>query len=114
MESLIITLIILILLFIISAIPLYLAVKILGGKTNIVKTVFVMILAGIATAIISAIFPFGGIIAFIVLIWIYHEMFRLKWLKALIAWFLQLVFMILLGALAVVLGVGSLASLFMF
>jgi hypothetical protein len=111
-DALIISILVIILLFVISALPLYLAVKVLGGKTNIIKTILVMIVAGILTAIITAIFPFGGIIAFILLIWIYHEMFRLKWIKALIAWVLQLIFIFLLGALFVILGVGSLASMF--
>ena len=98
---LIITLIAGILAFVITSLPLYFAVKFLGGKTTIFKTVFINIIAGIVVSAVQYFFlVYGSIIAFIVLIWIYHEAFRLKWFKALLAWVLQLIFLVLLYTLA--------------
>ena len=105
MEEIIITTLVIILIFLISALPLHISVKILGGRTNILKSFLVTFGAGIIAAILAAILPFGTIIALFVLIWIYREMFRLKWIKAIIAWILQMIFIFLLGALATILGI---------
>lgn len=95
--SLLITFLILILVFLISAIPLYLSVKFLGGKTTLLKTALVSLLAAIVVAVVNNYFKvFGGIIAFILMIWIYREMFKLKWIKALLAWALQFVILFIL------------------
>jgi len=75
-----------ILIFIISSIPLNIAVKILGGRTNLLKTALISLIAGIIIGFI----PYA-IIGFIILIWIYHEVFRLKWFKAFFAWLLQFI-----------------------
>jgi len=86
-------LIIEIILFILSAIPLHFAVKLLGGKTGLIKTAFISFIVGIVVATINTIFKnWGWLIGFFILIWIYHEMFRLKWIKAFLAWLLQFVF----------------------
>ncbi|MBU2634627.1 MAG: hypothetical protein KJ674_05300 [Nanoarchaeota archaeon] len=85
-----------IIIFIISSIPLYLAVKALKGKTSLLKTAIITLIAGIIIAAIQYAFKtFGGLIAFFVLIWIYHEVFRLKWLKAFLVWILHLIFIII-------------------
>ncbi len=103
--------------FLISSLPLYFAVKSLKGKTTLLKTVLVTFVTGIVVSAIRTQFEiFGGIIAFFVLIWIYHEVFRLKWIKAFLAWILQFVFIILfyliIGLiLAALLGVSLLALL---
>jgi hypothetical protein len=75
--------------FLIAALPLYFTVKILGGKTGLLKTVLVNILVGVAVALIYTYLPFATLIAFIATIWLYREFFRLKWWKALVAWFMQ-------------------------
>ena len=103
--------------FILSALPLYFAVKFLGGKTSLLKTMLVVILGGIVVTAIRSYFKIlGGLIAFIVLIWIYREMFRLKWIKAFLAWLLQFVFLaifyIIAFLLALLFGLGALALLF--
>lgn len=91
-----------ILIFIISAIPLYIAVKFLGGKTTILRTAIIAFLSGIAVSLIQEFFKtFGAIIAFIFLIWVYHEAFKLKWWKAFVAWFLQFIVIGLLMAFAI-------------
>jgi len=102
-----------IIILIISALPLYLAVKMLGGKTTIFKTILVNILGGIIVYLVNHFFTtWGGLIAFILLIWFYREMFRLKWFKALLAWLLQLIFMAILYAILAFLGLAYLISIF--
>jgi hypothetical protein len=77
--------------FIISALPLYMAVKMLGGRATILKTILVNILCSVIIGVIYLVLPFASIIAFIALLWIYHEMFRLKWFKAFLAWIISIV-----------------------
>ena len=84
--------------FLVSALPLHLAVKLLGGKTNLIKTAFVAFVSGIVFSSIKMFLGIysrlaAGLFAFFVLIWIYREMFRLKWHKAVLAWILQFVFL---------------------
>jgi len=86
-----------ILLLVISALPLYLAVKILGGKASILKTIVVNILVGAVVWVINYLLnAWASIVAFILVIWIYREMFRLKWIKAFLAWILQFIIMAVL------------------
>ena len=74
-----------------------------------------MFFTGIIVTAIESSISFGGIVAFIILIWIYREMFRLKWLKAILVWFLHGLFILLLkflvGLLIVATGVTALAVL---
>jgi hypothetical protein len=96
-----------ILIFLISAIPLNIAVKFLGGKTNLIKTALISLIAGIVVGFIQDKFRvYGSIIAFIILIWIYHESFRLKWLKAIIAWLLQFVIIAIFYFILILLGIA--------
>ena len=111
METLIITLLILIAIIIISALPLHLAVKLLGGRTNIIKSFLITFATAILSAVVIAIFPWGGIIAFFLLIWIYHEIFRLKWYKAILAWILQIVFIILITFILILFGISLSAGI---
>lgn len=87
--------VVLVLAFIISSLPLYFAVKALGGKTSLFKTMMVTLISGIIFAAVKARFSFGWLLAFFILIWIYHEFFRLRWGKAFIAWILQFIFIAL-------------------
>ena len=113
----IISLIAMVFVFILSALPLYFSVKFFGGKTTLLKTVIVTFVSGIiVTAIKYQFKTFGSVIAFFILIWIYHEVFRLKWIKAFFAWLLQFVFLVLfyvfaLFVVALLLGVSILALL---
>jgi hypothetical protein len=83
-------LIVLLVVLIISAIPLNIAVKLLGGKSGIIKVIFVNVLVGLVYFAIHAFIGlFAGLISFIAMLFIYKEMFRLGWLKAFFAWLLQ-------------------------
>lgn len=88
---------IIILIFIISSLPLYFAVKILRGKTSFLKAILITLITGIIVSAIEFTFKiWGGLIAFLILIFIYREAFRLKWWKAIFVWILQLIFIVLL------------------
>lgn len=93
------------LIFALSSLPLYFAVKLLGGRTTIVKTFLVNVIVAILAFFIGLYLPYANIVTFILLIWIYREMFRLRWIKSLIAWLLHIVFYI---ALTIVLGLFGL------
>jgi hypothetical protein len=86
-----------ILVFLISAIPLDISVKLLGGKTNLIKTALIALVAGLVFSFLRGILTsfFGALLAFVVMIWIYREAFRLRLFKAFLAWILQFVFLAL-------------------
>jgi len=108
LELTLITILITLLIITISALPLHLAVSFLGGRSSIFKAFLVMIVTGIVIVVITPFFSFGRIIAFILLIWIYREMFRLKWYKAFFAWILQMIFIFLIGFVLSAIGLGML------
>ncbi len=94
-----------ILVFILAAIPLYFAVEFLGGKVTFLNVLLVNLITGVLYAVLrSWSFFFGGVLAFILMIWIYHEVFRLKWFKAFLAWLLQFVFIALFYLLLFLVG----------
>lgn len=98
-----------IIVFLISAIPLYLAIGFLGGKTTIMKTAVISFLAGIVISAVKLTFQnWGALIGFIILLFIYHEAFRLKWWKAFAAWVLQFVIIYAFLVIAAVLGLALL------
>ncbi len=108
LEASLWSLVIIFVMIIISALPLYFAVNLLGGRTTILKAFLVMLITAILATVIAAIFPFGTLIAAFILIWIYHEVFRLRWIKAFIAWILQIVFYFLIAFLLTIFGLGYL------
>ena len=52
-----------------------------------------------------------GLIAFLVLVWIYHESFRLKWWKAFIVWVVHALVILVLSFFVVLFGIATLALL---
>ena len=94
-TAVLIAFLILVVIFLISALPLYFAVKLLNGKTTLFKTAVITFISGIIVSVVNFFFKtWGALIAFVLLIWIYHDVFRLKWHKAFLAWVLQLAFII--------------------
>lgn len=82
--------------FAFATIPLYLAVKFLGGKTTFIKAMLVNLIGGLIVGAIRERVQFlGGFFAFMVLAFIYREMFKLKWFKAFIVWLVQGLFVFL-------------------
>ena len=92
--------------FIISALPLYFAVKFFGGKTGILKVIITNILvAGVIIMIRFLFDSWSGLLGFIMMIWIYKELFELGLIKALLAWLLQFIFAALIALLLNILGI---------
>lgn len=80
---------IIILSFVISALPLFFSVTMLGARTNIFRVIGVNVVVGLVVAGVYLLLPFASLIAVIATIFLYREFFRIKWWKALLAWFLQ-------------------------
>lgn len=114
MEALIYTLIIFLVIFLITTLPLYFSVKLMGGRTTLIKTFFVMLLGAVINLVVYAFLPFATIISFILLIWLYREFFRLKWLKAFLVWIIQLVLIALFGFILAFAGALTISSLIIF
>lgn len=96
----------------IAAIPLYLTIGLLGGRRSIFIVVAVNLLTGFLFLALRDSYPFWGlIIGFLLSVWIYREIFRLKWWKALLAFFLQFVilviFWLVIGALLATAGIAT-------
>lgn len=105
----VISIILMVLIFLISAIPLHLAVRLLGGRTSIPWAALANLIAGITGAIAYVfIAKYAAIAAFVILLIVYKFMFSLGWTRAFLAWLLQGVIIILLYMLFFVL----LASVF--
>lgn len=90
-----------VIILIISALPLYFAVKMLGGDATIFKVIMVNVAVGIIGAVLDA-----PLIAFLLLLFVYKSLFNLSWFGALGAWLLQFVVAGLLIVASVVLGLG--------
>lgn len=105
-QGFIISLLVLFLIIIISALPLHIAVKLMNGRTHLLKTILVMFITSLIITIISTLIPFGAILAFIILIWLYREIFRLKWYKAFIVWLLQIIFISILVFIVSIVGIS--------
>jgi len=96
----------------IAALPLYFAVQLLGGKATISKVILVNIYTVIIFAILEFVFNLFGlgnlsIVSFILLIYFYHSFFKLGWIKALIVWFLQIIVAVILLYLMIALGIAA-------
>lgn len=93
----------------ISAIPLYLALHIVGSRSaGLLKVILVNILAAL---IISAIYSYfgawAGLVGFIAVLYIYKEMFDIGWISAFLAWVLQFIVVgLLIFVLGLILGIA--------
>ncbi len=106
-----------IVLLVLTAIPLYLAVSLLGGKASLINAILVNIITGIITSTLRSQYNFLGLIlGFFITMWIYREVFRLIWIKAFLVFIVQAVIMFLviigLALIATLTGIAILASLF--
>ena len=104
----------LLIVFILTTLPLHLAVNLLGGRTSFLKTFLVILASAIIVIAITAFFPWGGIIAFIVLIWIYSEMFHIGILRAFFVWIMQFVIIFILTFILALAGLSFITLNFLF
>ncbi len=89
--------------FIVASFPLYLSVKMLGGRTSLLRAVGVNLVVGIVTSLLYIFFSPIAIVVFLVAVVLYREMFRLRWWKAFLVWFIQIFLSVLLALLLSVL-----------
>src|SRR3989339_1462294 len=81
---------------ILSALPLYFAVKLVGGEAGIVKVILIGLLLSLASfGAANFIGNFAGIFMLIITLFIYQIAFKISLIKAFIAWIMQYVFVFL-------------------
>jgi hypothetical protein len=92
------------LILIASAIPLNLAVKMLGGKSSILKVIAANVIVGLIAIYLQAnVGWYAGLLTFILMLFVYKILFAIGWLRALVAWLLQfLIIVIFIIALALI------------
>lgn len=89
--------------FIIGAIPLYIAVILLGGRASVVKVILVNLGIGFLEGLLDAKFQtawVSKVLSFLVLLVIYKFMFDLGWIRAVLVWILQFVLTVVMLFLA--------------
>ena len=117
MVSLILILGILIVLSIaiISSLPLYIAVNMLGGKVTILKVFLTNTIVALLLLWLTKVMGWSSIILFILTIIAYKFIFKLGLLKSAFAWVLQYIVVIILGLIVgfilTIFGLGSLMTL---
>jgi len=85
-----------ILALIISALPLYFAVKLVGGEAGIVKIILISLLLSFASfGAARFIGIFAGLFMLIATLVVYKLAFKVSLLKAFIAWILQYLFVLI-------------------
>ena len=101
------TILLSILVIVLSAIPLNIAVKLLGGHSSLLKVIGVNIVVAAVGVLISVqIEKMAGLLSFIALLFIYKLMYDLSWTKALLAWVLQFVVAAILIAILLAFGIS--------
>lgn len=81
---------------IISALPLYFAVKLVGGEAGIVKIILISLLLSFASVGATRFIGiFAGIFMLVATLFIYKLAFKISFLRAFIAWVLQYVFVLI-------------------
>lgn len=96
------------LVIVISSLPLWLAVRIMGGDAGFLKVFFVNVGLGILGLVLGSFFGNLGILSLVVNIVVYMSAFDLSFFKALLAMILSVVFAVVMivGAL-LLLGIGA-------
>jgi hypothetical protein len=90
---------VLLIVVIITALPLHFGVAFLGGDSTLLKAFIMTLATQILTIFISyrirspnAIRFTIGVLGILFLVWLYREVFRLKWIKAFLLWFVYIIF----------------------
>ncbi len=90
----------------VSSLPLYLAVKMMGGDAYLIETMIINVLAGGMPAIVALfVSNWIGVISFAIIIVVYTFFFRLTVMQAILTWFIQylliVIALMLFGGLAI-------------
>lgn len=77
--------------YVLSAIPLNIAVNLLEGKSSWVKAIIVNLFVALISFVIGIyVGKFSGLLSFLILLFIYKIMFKMGWIRCIVAWLLQL------------------------
>jgi len=86
---------IILIVLILSALPLYFAVKLVGGETGLIKIIAISLLLSLASAAATHFIGiYAGILMLAFTLFIYKLAFKISLLKAFIAWLMQYVFVV--------------------
>ena len=112
MEALLLTILIFLLAIIISSLPLFIAVRMLGGHATILRVLITNILVGVLTGWLFASWGAGTLIILLATILLYSFIFKMGIIRSFFAWLIQYIVAFLLILLfTVLLGVTLVAAL---
>lgn len=81
----------------VAVLPLNIAIKIMGGETTMMKTAIVHVIASLAIFGLNLIMPYNiGWLSYFLIIAIYKYAFDMGWFRALLAWILSGVILIVI------------------
>ncbi|MFP4403575.1 MAG: hypothetical protein ACLFPJ_04450, partial [Candidatus Woesearchaeota archaeon] len=86
---------------ILSAIPMNIAVKFMGGRSSILKVLFANLVYAVLFFLIEMYVDIWTIFSFILMIFVYKVIFEMGWIRTILAWLLQF---IILAIFVVILG----------
>ena len=97
-------------LIIVSSLPLYISLKLFfAKKASILRVFLVNLIVGFLVAVIKYYFAIlGGIIAFVLLLFIYKIAFGIGWIRAILVWLLQFVILAALAFALALIGINLL------
>lgn len=88
---------VIILVWIATSLPLFFAVKMMGGDASLFKVLLTNTLITLASLAATWFFGFGGLFVFLLIIPTYMLMFQLGFFKAIFAWLIQYVLAIVIA-----------------
>ena len=99
--------------FLLGFIPLYIAVKILGGEVTILRAIIVKVIGTVLLAILTLFLGiYGPIIAAVAMLLVYIFWFDLSFGRAILAWVIELAIVIVVLVSVTIFGIVKYPSLF--
>lgn len=90
---------------VVAAVPLHIAVRLFGGRTTILKSIGVNLVAGLISAVLALLLDaYAGLVTLLLTIAVYKVFFSIGWLRALFTWLLSFV----VAAALIMLGIALL------
>jgi hypothetical protein len=111
MEAILLTIIILLSAIIISSLPLFIAVKLLGGHATILKVLITNILVGLLSGWLITLFGAGALIILLATILLYSFIFKMNIIRSFFVFIIQYVVAAILILLFVIITGISLVAL---
>ncbi|MCF7798563.1 hypothetical protein K9M74_01530 [Candidatus Woesearchaeota archaeon] len=112
MSLIITSLLVILIITMLAAVPLHFSVKLLHGKTNFFKTIIINVMSGILVNVCGMIIPlFGLVIGLIITVFLFKYAFKVSFLKAILILLINTIISILLGLIGILLGIGAIAAI---